>query len=529
MCSNPISVQPDALIIGMVSTATVDLRDRVHVTGKINSVSITPGNNVTVDGKQTTTKIPVVGDSIAWTASVAAGNVPGWDLQPGQAQSLAPGRYGALAVKNGATLTLNAAGRYFFESLDLETGAKLVVASADKPTEIYVHGSQLILRGALSGATGLEERLAIIYDGTNEVFVEAPLRGAIVATKAQVTLRKTSAPHRGAVFANTVLVDAGATVQPVAQPFFLKLSTLSLPKCSWAIPPHSTGNKRQDEFQYQYEILKYCAMPDSPEYELRLRGQFNYEATESAAAMSKCIIQPAQYIAFLRRRAAQIKAAVANPALASRIVKGPDTDGDWVPDSVDNCVGTPLWTPVDDNGCPTSYPPGPACADVQAIMEKMTFAVNPACNEAAANMPNIDFAVAVYLPAQVTEGIYLYVQDLPTYPKGCEPWYEFEVRTLRSGTVVDHFSAAFPYASVSHQGRVVPAIPQPYVELHAAPDAAGAIGHLGQAAKGLTNGTIDKMAFRVRAVSGIGTGSAWGRWRIPEPINCQSVGFTCAY
>jgi hypothetical protein len=119
------------------------------------------------------------------------------------------------------------------------------------------------------------------------------------------------------------------------------------------------------------------------------------------------------------------------------------------------------------------------------------------------------------------------VQDLPAQPAGCESWYELEVRTAKASTVVDHFNVAFPYSSASHTGRVVANIPQPFVQLQAAPTADGFVGRLGQTAHALVSGTIDEVTFRVRAVSGIATKGSWGRWQTPVPQDCRSVGFNC--
>jgi len=442
-------------------------------------------------------------------------------------QSLTPGRYGNMSVKNGAKLVLSSPGRYYLESLDLESGSTLQLPSVDQSTEIYVHGQQLIFRGNLAGPAGIEEQLAIIYMGSSDVFVEAPLLGAMIAPAANVTLRSVSVAHKGSVWGKTASLDAGAKLQPVAQPFLVRLGGLSPTKCSWSIPPKSTGAGRQDEFQFQYEILKYCIMIGYPDAELRLRGRFNYESGEAAAAMSTCTIQPSQYLGFTRRRAEQISAAVSDPALAARIVAGPDADQDWVPDTSDNCPGTPLWTPVDTNGCPMTLPAGPDCQTVRGLMANMGMLFNPACDASAANMPNIEFAVAIYFPGSPSEGVYVYVQDLPTQKPGCESWYELEVRTRKNRTVLDHFNVAFPYSAASRTGRVVASIPQPFVQLQALPNADGFVGRLGQTAQALANGTIDEVAFRVRAVSGLATKGSWGRWQTPVPQDCRSVGFTC--
>ncbi len=522
----PVTVQPDAKVVDIIATGKVDLRDRVKVVGNLIAPVVTLGNNVAISG-QTVKSTPVAGDALIWIASTPARTVSSWDLQPGQSQTITPGRYGDIAIKSTAKLILSTPGRYFLESLDLEPGGTLQLPSADQGTEIYVHGKQLILRGKVSGPTNVEERVAIIYAGTSDVFVEAQLVGALMAPSANVTLRAVTPPHTGAGWGQTVNLDAGAKLQPVAQPFLVTLGGLSKTKCSWAIPPKSTGAGRKDEFQFQYEILKYCFNTGASDNELRLRAQNTYEGGESAAAVSNCTIQPSQYLGFTRRRAEQLRAIAADSALAARIVAGPDADGDWVPDSSDTCAGTPLWTPVDDKGCAMPLPPGPDCAAVQSAMGKMGMLINPACDERAANMPNIEFAVAIYYPGNPSEGVYLYVQDLPAQPAGCESWYEFEIVTRKARKVLHQFNVAFPYSSVSHTGRVVSQIPQPYVQLQASPTAEGSVGRLGQAAQDLVSGTIDEVVFRVRSVSGLGTKSAWGTWQTPVPEDCRSVGFSC--
>jgi len=425
--------------------------------------------------------------------------------------------YGARGTKNrsdksNCRLRSGSPGGYHLQHSSAGGGSSAVCE--------IVHSASQYFKGFVPGRVR-PSRAPTTYSSKLHCWARSLLR------RPNVTLRSVPSPHKGSVWGKTVNLDAGAKLQPVAQPFLVTLGGLTPEKCSWAIPPKSTGNTRKDEFQFQYEILKYCLMVGSPDNELRLRGQDSYEHGEASAAVSTCTIQPSQYLGFTQRRAEQLRAAVADPALAARIVAGPDADGDWVPDSSDTCPGTPKWTPVDDKGCTMAFPPGPDCASVQAVMGKMGMIFNPACDASAANMPNIEFAVAVYYPGNPSEGVYLYVQDLPSQPAGCESWYEFDIATRKGRSVVSQFNVAFPYSSVSRTGRVVPQIPQPYVQLQASPTAEGPVGKLGQAAQAMVDGTIDEVVFRVRSVSGLGTKSSWGRWQTPVAEDCRSVGFKC--
>jgi hypothetical protein len=77
----PVTAQPDAKIVDIVATGSVDLRDRVSVVGNVIAPVLTLGNNVAISGKRVTSGTPAAGDALVWTASTPAGTVPGWDLQ----------------------------------------------------------------------------------------------------------------------------------------------------------------------------------------------------------------------------------------------------------------------------------------------------------------------------------------------------------------------------------------------------------------------------------------------------------------
>ena len=439
-------------------------------------------------GASTIPSTPASGDALTWVASTSGGTVPGWDLQPGQSQSIAPGRYGAMSVKRSAQLVLSSPGRYFFESLDLETGSTLQLPTADQSTEIYVHGQQLILRGNLSGPAGIEERFAIIYAGSNDVFAEAPMIGALIVPFANVTLRSLATPHKGSVWGKTVSLDAGAKLQPAEQLFFLTLAKPAVNKCAMSIMPKHTGNSRQDEFKFQYEMLRYCISVGMSDDLTTLNGTFNYESTEAAVAAYKCTIQPNQELAFVNRRTDQLAAASANATLAHQMVAGPDADGDWVPDASDHCPNTPLWTPVDDNGCPMAVPSGGlSCSDLAEAFSKTGMVSNSSCPSSAGFPAKVAFGAAVYWKQAPNKGVYVYVQDVPPPSQSCSSWYLLDVHALKAGNTVNQFYVSFPYSQANHTGSIVPTIPAPYVELHADPTAAGNIGKLGSLAAAKAN------------------------------------------
>ncbi len=122
----------------------------------------------------------------------------------GQVATLEPGNYDVLSVKPNATLNLQA-GTYSFSSIFLESASSLTV-DADCGTQIYTHQG-VFIRGQVSG-TG--PGLALTHVGTQDVHVEAPFHGRIVAPRSKVYLN--SSAHRVQVLARAVRVQPDAVV-----------------------------------------------------------------------------------------------------------------------------------------------------------------------------------------------------------------------------------------------------------------------------------------------------------------------------
>jgi hypothetical protein len=131
-------------------------------------------------------------------------------LEPNTSRSITPGSFGEVNLKNGAVLTLRA-GKYFFRSLLLEAGSKIVLADPEAVT-VYVDAA-LTHRGTIVAAGGGDPQLFLGYFGQNSAFIESSFAGTVLAPKAELVLGgSASTTFRGVFFAQRVLVRAGVTI-----------------------------------------------------------------------------------------------------------------------------------------------------------------------------------------------------------------------------------------------------------------------------------------------------------------------------
>ena len=201
-------LQPDALVGSIRSGASVDLRDRAHVTGDLTTNgTVTPGNGSMVDGITTQHAALTFADLNACVATPAGGAAADVQLEPDHTGSILPGAYGNVSIKSRAVLTI-APGAYTIQSLDLEPQARINI-SGSGAVSLLVSGS-VIWRGTASGPLVLG-----IFD-TGTTYIESPFAGIILQPRGSVSARALSTPTvTGQVFAQNITVDAHATVVPM--------------------------------------------------------------------------------------------------------------------------------------------------------------------------------------------------------------------------------------------------------------------------------------------------------------------------
>ena len=204
--------EPDVQLKGDVwSASTLTLKDRVHVFGVTHATAApVRGANVLTDGGVDTTTPFTPSTTLQWTVALPASG-PAMSVSPGQSTSRGPGAYGNVQVFQNATLTLST-GTYYFDALQLESGAHVVLNQTSGPVVIYVR-TTLILRGDIKASTsGAAPDLLLVYLGTASASAEVPFSGTLLAPNSRLFLGSVTPGHTGAFFAKNLEVGAHTKV-----------------------------------------------------------------------------------------------------------------------------------------------------------------------------------------------------------------------------------------------------------------------------------------------------------------------------
>lgn len=186
-----VFLRSNAVVASAVSSTSIERQAGV-------TCPICQANSAALDPVQT---FPATVIFPASTTSVA--------LEPGVRRQLAEGAYTTVAVKSNAALVLQA-GTYYFDTLDVEPGGRLVIPTGGDAVYIYV-AQQITFRGIFDDG-GDASRLFIGFAGTTAAFVESPARGTFVAPRASLVLGG-AGPHVGSFRAARIEVRSDTTVQ----------------------------------------------------------------------------------------------------------------------------------------------------------------------------------------------------------------------------------------------------------------------------------------------------------------------------
>jgi hypothetical protein len=160
----------------------------------------------------------------------------------------------------------------------------------------------------------------------------------------------------------------------------------------------------------------------------------NVDFFTAAAQLVTQRMSTGTYIAVLREREAKLAVFRKDPALACEVAAH-DGDGDYVPDRLDACLGTPPLTPVLADGCTnTNVPPGPDFQGVNEHMPDLAVVLDPRCANNAA--PATPTPLGVFrLSREPSWGKAIWISRNPGSAE-CPLFYEVEFQmeegTLRS-------------------------------------------------------------------------------------------------
>lgn len=194
----------DTKVGSIVSTAAVSLKDRARVNGSVTSGrSVGQGQDVVITGSTTQNAVLTPVQDLSWNVSFTVGTSD-ITASSGQSKSVTPGSYRNVTAFSNGTITLNGAGSYYFDKLDIEPNGRFTLNAGQGTILIYVR-STLILRGIMSGASA--EKVALAYLGTGPMAVESSFNGTFIAPNASIRFGTGSGTHSGAVLAKNLELD----------------------------------------------------------------------------------------------------------------------------------------------------------------------------------------------------------------------------------------------------------------------------------------------------------------------------------
>ena len=190
-----VNVGAGATVGGLASVGAVVLRSGATVNQFVEtSGSYTAQAGATLNGSLSQTTQPLALKTLSWKVTYPATSAGTINLEPDQAATKAPGRYGAVTVKSRAVLTLKT-GAYYLDSLQIEPDARIDLRNAAGPVRIFLRGP-LTFRGKLTRE--LDQANVIIASlATSPIIIEAPLRASVWAPAAPVTVASIAEGIRG--------------------------------------------------------------------------------------------------------------------------------------------------------------------------------------------------------------------------------------------------------------------------------------------------------------------------------------------
>lgn len=444
----------------------------------------------------------------------AAGELqPDVNVRPKGSIALAPGRYRTVTVGPKGALFLSG-GTYVVEKLSLGSGAELHLDASAGTIDVYVRQSASFAATTIGDAS----RFVLGFLGQGELSLRSGFRGTALAPFGTLALGPGGPGdvYEGTFYGKHVVVGPHVTVRKLAPPIF----GADLEGCAARIQVRDDLPPEERGVAYQADIARYCSAPGISSCQAQLIGRANVDYTASAARMITKNFSPAQYLALSRDRSRKLRAAQEDAVVATRLCTAPDSDGDWVIDSLDRCPDTPDLTATDDEGCPVALPPAPSADDVARVLSSMHLIVNPRCQDAP--MPGKVPAGAFYWPAFPPRGTYILSGSVQNQLPGCPVWYEFDIEELSGANAGFRYTVVFmdreANPNLVELGRPVPT---GFIQFNPRPGDVGGRDRLAR-----TGGNAG-IRYRARAMNANGIRGPWSDYKISDKASCTALGFEC--
>jgi hypothetical protein len=232
-------------------------------------------------------------------------------------------------------------------------------------------------------------------------------------------------------------------------------------------------------------------------------GAANVDYARFGRAMLSNNMPTNLYLALVRDRTRKMRLANGDGSWGQAFLLG-DADGDLVPNSKDNCAGTPDLTPTDDQGCPVAgpLPPAPSAESVKKAKSGLGILTSPACDGAPVPETPVPLDANYDTPALNTYTIA--VTKVTNQPAGCIVYYELQFRFWfpNSPTYVERDGLELLFRNSENSDITAHTVPRDTFRVIATD--IGSRKRLLDLAR-----YYDGRGFRVRAVNGNGLTSPW--------------------
>lgn len=202
-----IEVGNDSKTGGLAAQGEIRVGHRTVVSGDVHAggeLKLEPSTKV--DGEKSGNLGAKPPKEVTWTVQVPVAQLGPVSLERDQRRKLEPGRYGALSVKSGASVTLST-GVYAFDDVTLEPQGQLLVDDREGPVQIVLNG-KLSFKGRVRSAHGSVPQVLFAVQGNHDVMVEAPFVGVLLAPQATVRFQAARPDgHRAVVVGKSVWLE----------------------------------------------------------------------------------------------------------------------------------------------------------------------------------------------------------------------------------------------------------------------------------------------------------------------------------
>lgn len=359
MGSAGLTTQPGGVVVqgDAWSVGPVNLGDRTNLEGTLHASSVVLGNQVTVKARDSTPHIDPP-STLVWNVQYPPGTGANINLNSGQSQTLSPGLYGTINLNSQSTLTLST-GTYYLTGLSVNSQVTVNLNQVNGPVIIYVTGNltlngSFVPHGGTDGGT-ITPDLLIGYLGTNQVNLQSPFSGAIVAPFTTLTLNPITGTYVGFFYGQSINVQASTNVTyglPIA---VVTAANPSGPQCQQllgsVIPPSELSH-----------FCRRCLSPDDTDL----------DGVPDCA--DGCPYDPKKIA----------------PGVCGCGIADVDSDGDGIPDCIDPCRFDPNNVNPGECGClgePDLRPAGTACVDTACPQSGATCNGAGVCGNRAACAP----------------------------------------------------------------------------------------------------------------------------------------------